>query len=103
MQPKNHNKTFLVGLLLGSAKKRSPGLVNFAGAVAYHFCLAFPAAFTQPGAHHLAEPCITSIRSSFFMQCIDVVDVFMSKISPPPSILPSRKEVMAEVWLKFPP
>ena len=33
-------------------------MVNFVTAVAYHFCLALPAAFTQPGNHLLAEPCI---------------------------------------------
>ena len=37
--------------------KTVPGLVNFVPAVAYHFCLALPAAFTQPGAQLLAEPC----------------------------------------------
>ena len=41
----------------GSAKRRSPGLVNSVAAVAYHFCLALPAAFTQPGDHLLADPC----------------------------------------------
>ena len=40
----------------GSAKRRSPGLVNIVAAVAHHFCLALPAAFTQPGLHLLAEP-----------------------------------------------
>ena len=45
----------------GEAKRRSPGLVNFVAAVAYHFCLALPAAFTQPGAHLLAEPCIIAL------------------------------------------
>ena len=35
----------------------APGLVKFVPAVAYHFCLALPAAFTQPGAHLLAKPC----------------------------------------------
>ena len=40
----------------GSAKSQSPGLVNFVCAVAYHFCLALPAAFAQPGDHLLAEP-----------------------------------------------
>ena len=35
--------------LQGSAKRRSPGLVNFVTALAYHFCLALPAAFSQPG------------------------------------------------------
>ena len=41
----------------GSAKRLWPGLVNFVAALAYHFCLALPALFTQPGNHHLAEPC----------------------------------------------
>ena len=35
----------------------APGLVNFVPAVAYHFCLALPAAVTQPGDFLLAEPC----------------------------------------------
>ena len=46
--------------LQGPAKTRSPGLVNFIIALAYHFCLALPAAFTQPRYHLLAEPCILS-------------------------------------------
>ena len=33
----------------GSARGWPPGLVNFIPAVAYHFCLALPAEFTQPG------------------------------------------------------
>ena len=37
--------------------RQSPGFVNFFPALAYHFCLALPAAFTQPGDHLLAEPC----------------------------------------------
>ena len=43
--------------LQGSAKRRYPDLANFITALAYHFCLDFPAAFTQPGAHLLAEHC----------------------------------------------
>ena len=35
--------------LQGSAKRLRPGLVNVVPAVAYHFCLSLPAAFTQPG------------------------------------------------------
>ena len=42
--------------LQGSTKRQSPGLVNFVITLAYHFCLALPAAFTQPGNHLLAEP-----------------------------------------------
>ena len=33
----------------GSAKRWSPGMANFLTALAYHFCLAQPAAFTKPG------------------------------------------------------
>ena len=50
-------KSIYVNYVQGLAKRRSPGLVNFVAAVAYHFCLAFPAAFTQPGTHLLAAPC----------------------------------------------
>ena len=32
-------------------------MVKFVTAVTYHFYLALPAAFTQPGAHLLAVPC----------------------------------------------
>ena len=42
-----------------SAKRWTPGLVNFVPAVAYHFCLALPEAFTQPGTRLLADPCTT--------------------------------------------
>ena len=37
--------------LQGSAKIWALGLVNFVLVVAYHFCLALPATFTQPGVH----------------------------------------------------
>ena len=43
----------------GSAKRQSPGLVNFVTPPAYHFCLALPAAFTLPGDQLLAEPCVS--------------------------------------------
>ena len=33
--------------------------MNFVPAVGYHFCLALPAVFTQPGDRLLAEPCIS--------------------------------------------
>ena len=38
-------------------------MVNFVPAVAYHFCLNLPAAFSQPGARLILEPC-TSISES---------------------------------------
>ena len=45
-------------ILQGSAIQRAPGLVKFATAVAYHFCLNLPELFSQPGARGLADPCI---------------------------------------------
>ena len=41
----------------GLAKKRFPGCENFVLAVAYHFCLALPEKFSQPGNHSFAGPC----------------------------------------------
>ena len=49
---------FNMVVLQGSAKRRSPGLVNFVPAVTDHFCMAQPSAFTQPGDRLLAEPCL---------------------------------------------
>ena len=43
--------------LQGSAIRQSPGLVNFVTVIAYHICLALPAALTQPGVHLLVKPC----------------------------------------------
>ena len=42
----------------GSTNRRALGLVNFVPALPYHFCLKLPAAFTQPGARLLVEPCM---------------------------------------------
>ena len=47
----------------GPAKKQFQDLVYFVTALAYYFCLALPAAFTQPVDHLLAEPCITVVYS----------------------------------------
>ena len=52
--------------ILGTAYRRSPGLVNFVDALAYHFCLAMPAAFTQLGNHLLAEPCTARVGCEAF-------------------------------------
>ena len=41
----------------GSTNRRATGFVNFVLALAYHFCLNLPAAFTQPEACLLVEPC----------------------------------------------
>ena len=42
---------------LRSAKIDASGLVNFVPAIAYHYCLDLPAAFTQPGTSTLADLC----------------------------------------------
>ena len=47
-----------------AAKRWSLGLVNFAPAVAYHFCLALPTAFTQPGDRLSAEPCASAAATA---------------------------------------
>ena len=39
------------------AQRQVPGLVNLVPPRAYYFCLALTAAFTQPEAHLLADPC----------------------------------------------
>ena len=54
---RNGFATLLLGCLQGSTNRRAPGLVNFVPALAYHFCFNLPAAFTQPGARLLVEPC----------------------------------------------
>ena len=48
VRSKYHN--FEVKTIERSAKVSAPGLVNLIPAVAYHFCLNLPAAFTKPGA-----------------------------------------------------
>ena len=45
----------------GLAKRLRPGLVNYIAAVAYHFCLSLPTAFSQPGRSLLAGPCILDL------------------------------------------
>ena len=52
------------GDIQGSANPRTPGLVNFVTAVAYHFCLNLPEKFSQPGARGLANPCTKAANLS---------------------------------------
>ena len=49
---------------------RAPGFVNFVLALAYHFWLNFPAAFTQPGARLLVEPCTYYALSNIYTQFV---------------------------------
>ena len=44
--------------------------MHFVPAVAYYFCLALPAAFTQPWDHLVAEPCLShaDIASAFALE-----------------------------------
>ena len=57
--------SFYTYIIQGSTKRRALGLVNFVPALAYHFCLNLPAAFTQPGARHLVEPCTLKPQITF--------------------------------------
>ena len=41
----------------GLQKEWAPGLKNFVPALAYHFCLALPAIFPQPGLHSFGDSC----------------------------------------------
>ena len=63
------------------AKKWSPSLVNIVPAVAYHFCLNLPAAFTQPGTHFLAH--LSNVRRS---QCRLTFRRNSSALRPTPSL-----------------
>ena len=49
-------------ILIGIVYKVTPGLVNVVPAVAHHFCLNLPAAFTQPGCSLLAD-CPVNVRA----------------------------------------
>ena len=56
------------------ASEAAAGLVNSV-AVAYHFCLSLPAAFSQPGTLLLAEPCRDAVHSlpsvKFWLTLVD--------------------------------
>ena len=88
-------------IVQGPAKRWSPGLVNFVPSLAYHSCLALPAAFTQPGVCLLAEPTIhhqTAIVRETQRSFLDVLvyDDKEKKCSPktePSSILCPRKSI----------
>ena len=54
--PSHCNGLYRGRLKLFSPSNFAPGLVHFVTTVAYHFYLALPAAFTQPGDHFLAYP-----------------------------------------------
>ena len=41
--------------------------MNFVPAHAYHFCLNLPAAFTQPGARLLVEPCTEDKKKGLYV------------------------------------
>ena len=53
------------GHVQGSTNMLAPGFMNFVLALAYHFWLNLPAAFTQPGAQLLVEPCTYDV-----LQCV---------------------------------
>ena len=51
----------------------APGLVNFIPALAYHFCLALPAKFSQPGVH---SNMVTPVRPACFFPALDTLSWF---------------------------
>ena len=61
-QDNSNNPDVLEKYMQGWVKKRAQGWVNFVPAVAYHFCLNWPAPFTRPGNSNLAQPCIRNVR-----------------------------------------
>ena len=64
---------FLPNPVQGWAKRRLPGLVNVVTAVAYHLCLALPAAFTQPEDHLLAVPSSsTTVLHKTGVNCVKI-------------------------------
>ena len=62
-----------------------PGLVNFFPAVAYHFCLNLPAAFSQHGNGLILRPCIVNSPKKIYK-----VYVFKIGILPFPLILAGK-------------
>ena len=64
---------YLTSYIQGSTNRRALGLVNFVPALTYHFCLNLPAAFTQPGARLLVEPCRYLMRSQSRAQSTSTV------------------------------
>ena len=83
----------------GSARRRCPGLVNFVTALAYHFCLALPAAFTQPGDHLLAEPCTPAVVPLHIKLC--VTQTLLSNPLCLSVVFPAlRKSIMSQVAVK---
>ena len=58
----------------GSAKRLRPGLVNCVPAVAYHFCLNLPRAFSQPGKHSFGDPCTR--RRDALLAAAEVLQLF---------------------------
>ena len=70
-------------------------MVNFATAVAYHFCLNLPAAFTKPGQSLLADPC-TKQHS----RCISLKSYINAMASAPKSAFPSGMHIIHEPWIR---
>ena len=67
------DRSKLICTLQGSAKRRSPVLVNLVPAITYHFCLDLPASFMQPGDHLLAEGCLLKIVACWKMMKKDII------------------------------
>ena len=82
----------------GISIKPFPNLVNFVPAVAYHFCLNLPAAFSQPGnglvVQHCKKKTYDSLNTDITCRISQVIilDIF-SRISPHDKIAFRLREV----------
>ena len=69
-------------------KKRFPGCEDFVLAVAYHFCLALPEKFSQPGKHSLARPCTYRVFSKSYNEQKDNTPDSFTKLVSKSSVRP---------------
>ena len=73
-------------------------MVNFAAAVAYHFCLTLFAAFTQPGDHLLAELCKAALLKTHAMAFLHVSELGGERDA---ATLPFGNEYRGKLLIEF--
>ena len=77
-------------LLEGSAERPFPGLANSVPAVAYHFCLNLPAAFSQPGNDLIVKPSKAHRDEENFLCRLQDSSLAMGKFTQPRKCLFAR-------------
>ena len=65
--------------------KGDPRLVKFVPVLPYHFCLALPAAFTQPGTDLLAELSAVVFSYTYLIPCVKTICRAESNVGFPPA------------------